>query len=182
LVTRTLGIVEQIQKVMTMQTSDTRVTANAPSDTTTTPKLNKPLLQQGAKGEAVVELQTLLRTWNTYSGPVDGIFGLEVKNAVIAYQHRVFLVEDGIVGALTWQALYTGAPVNMPVLSLGSRGASVTLLQRLLKTTKDYLGAIDGNFGSSTKTAVIAFQRRSALIADGIVGDRTWHALSKVPH
>lgn len=165
-----------------MQTSDTRVTANDRSNTTTTAKLNKPLLQQGAKGDAVVELQTLLATWNTYSGAVDGIFSLEVKNAVIAFQHRVFLVEDGIVGQLTWQALYTGMPVNMPILSLGSRGATVTLLQRLLKTTKDYLGAIDGDFGSNTKAAVIAFQKRSGLIADGIVGDFTWQALSKVPH
>lgn len=157
-----------------MQTSDTQLTPNA--------QLNKPLLQQGDKGEAVKELQKLLTNLGTYTGSIDGIFGSVVKKAVIAFQHRVFLVEDGIVGSLTWQALYAGGPVNMPILSQGSLGKTVLTLQGLLKTTKDYNGAIDGEFGFQTKTAVQAFQKYSGLVPDGIVGDRTWYALSKVPH
>ncbi len=157
-----------------MQTSDTQLTANA--------QVNKPILKQGDKGEAVKELQNLLTNLGTYTGSIDGIFGPVVKKAVIAFQHRVFLVEDGVVGSLTWQALYKGGPVNMPVLSQGSKGKTVSTLQGLLKTTKDYKGAVDGEFGSQTKTAVQAFQKRSGLVADGVVGDRTWYALSKVPH
>lgn len=157
-----------------MQTSDTQANAQA--------QINKPLLQLGARGEAVRELQVLLTNLAVYIGTIDSIFGRDVKSAVIAYQHRVFLVEDGIVGPLTWQALYAGGPVNMPILQQGSKGKTVLTLQRLLNTTKDYLGAIDGDFGSGTKAAVQAFQKRSGLVADGIVGDRTWNALSKVPH
>lgn len=157
-----------------MKTSDTQANAQA--------QINKPLLQLGARGEAVRELQVLLTNLAVYIGTIDGIFGRDVKSAVIAYQHRVFLVEDGIVGPLTWQALYAGGPVNMPILQQGNKGKTVLTLQRLLNTTKDYLGAIDGDFGSGTKAAVQAFQKRSGLIADGIVGDRTWNALSKVPH
>lgn len=156
-----------------MQTSETLAAAQL--------SLNKPLLQQGSRGEAVKELQTLLTKWGTYSSAIDGLFNLTVKNAVIAYQRRVFLVEDGIVGRLTWQALYIGAPVNMPVLQQGSKGRSVTLLQNVLASTKDYLAAIDGDFGPRTKAAVQAFQRRSNLVSDGVVADRTWHALSKIP-
>jgi peptidoglycan hydrolase-like protein with peptidoglycan-binding domain len=70
----------------------------------------------------------------------------------------------------------------MPILQQGSKGKTVLTLQRLLNITKDYLGAIDGDFGSGTKAAVQAFQKRSGLVADGIVGDRTWNALSKIPH
>lgn len=157
-----------------MQTSDTQATASA--------QINKPLLKQGARGEAVRELQTLLANLAVYTGTIDGIFTQEVKNAVIAFQHRVFLVEDGIVGSLTWQALYKGAPVNMPVLKQGSKGKTVLTLQRLLKTSNDYTGAIDGEFGLVTKQAVETFQKRLGLVVDGIVGDRTWEALSKVPH
>jgi len=164
-----------------MQTTDTQTTNNQ-ADIAAQAKLNKPLLQQGSKGDAVRELQNLLTTQGTYKGAIDGIFGSKVKQAVIDFQHRVFLVEDGIVGALTWQALFSGAPVNMLVLSQGSRGSRVVLLQNLLKSTKDYVGAIDGDFGPRTKTAVQAFQKRSSLVADGIVGDRTWFALSKIPH
>jgi peptidoglycan hydrolase-like protein with peptidoglycan-binding domain len=157
-----------------MQTSDIQVTAQSP--------IKKPVIQQGARGEVVRELEVLLTNLGVYKGAIDGVFGSEVKKAVIAFQHRVFLVEDGIVGPLTWQALYTDAPVNMPVLSQGSKGKTVLLLQRLLNSTKDYLGAIDGDFGTRTKQAVQAFQKRSDLVGDGIVGDRTWKALSQVPH
>jgi peptidoglycan hydrolase-like protein with peptidoglycan-binding domain len=160
-----------------MQTTDNKLSA-----ATLQALLNKPVLQQGSTGDAVKELQTLLTKWGTYKGLIDGIFGSQVKNAVIAYQHRVFLIEDGIVGSLTWQALFTGAPVNMPVLSQGSYGDAVLLLQRLLSSTKDYTSTIDGDFGSRTKKAVQAFQTRSNIAADGIVAYDTWYALSKIPH
>ncbi len=151
----------------------------------TTAQLNKPILQLGSRGEAVKELQTLLAHWQGYTdymGPFDGIFTSWVKKAVIAYQHQMFLDEDGIVGSLTWQALYKGAPVNMPVLQQGSKGKAVTTVQNVLKITGDYPGAIDGIFGVGTKAAVQAFQRRVGLTVDGIVSDRTWYALSTLPH
>lgn len=157
-----------------MQTSNIQVT--------TKEAIKKPVLKQGARGEAVREVQVILADLGIYKGSIDGVFDLDVKNAVITFQHRVFLVEDGIVGPLTWQALYTNAPVNMPVLTLGSKGKSVVLLQNLLNTTKDYLGVMDGIFGPLTKAAVQAFQKRSSLVEDGIVGERTWKALSNVPH
>ncbi len=155
---------------------------------TTTPRaktqaqLNKPVLRQGSKGKDVEELQKLLAHWQAFTGPINGSFGPQTENGVKAFQHRVFLVEDGIVGALTWQALYTGAPVNMPVLKRGSRGDAVIVLQGVLKETRDYTLGIDGDFGPGTEAAVKAFQKRSKLKEDGIVEEQNWHALSKVPH
>jgi peptidoglycan hydrolase-like protein with peptidoglycan-binding domain len=174
-----------------VQTSDSQAMNNASeieapdAQVSAEALINKPLLQQGSRGEAVKELQNLLAHWaiyTAYKGPFDGIFTQEVKRAVIAYQHQMFLVEDGIVGSLTWQALYKGAPVNMPVLREGSKGNAVITLQNVLKITGDYRNTVDGNFGPRTKTAVQAFQKRVGLVVDGIVGDRTWQALSKVPH
>ncbi|MEG4808488.1 peptidoglycan-binding protein [Microcoleus sp. F8-D3] len=142
----------------------------------------KPTLRRGSTGQAVKELQQLLFHWGYYFGAIDGIFGVYVENAVKGYQHRVFLAEDGIVGPLTWQALYSGAPVNMPILMIGSSGNAVKIVQNLLKLNGYYFGFVDGYFGVMTKVAVIQFQTIKGLPADGIVGSRTWHALSKLPH
>ena len=62
-------------------------------------------------------------------------------------------------------------------LKQGSRGDLVkTVQQKLIKW--GYLkGSADGIFGAKTKTAVIAFQKKNGLTADGIVGTRTAQAL-----
>ena len=58
-----------------------------------------------------------------------------------------------------------------PVLRMGDRGDWVEVLQRALRI------AADGDFGPGTKAAVIRFQKRAGLYADGIVGQRSWMAL-----
>ncbi|MGD2184136.1 peptidoglycan-binding domain-containing protein [Lusitaniella coriacea] len=156
------------------------MTAN--TQTTTTALFQKPILKHGSSGAEVVELQRLLAHWGYYYGLFDGIFNDIVEDAVKAYQHRVFLEEDGIVGPLTWKALYTGAPVNMPVLRRGSSGDAVRTLQNVLYLNGYYPYIIDGIFGPLTEVAVRSFQTDSGLVPDGIVGPRTWHALSKAYH
>jgi peptidoglycan hydrolase-like protein with peptidoglycan-binding domain len=154
----------------------------ANAEATTTTQLNKPILKRGSKGTAVVELQKLLTHWGYYFGPLNGEFDIDIEYAVKAFQHRVFLKEDGIVASLTWQALYSGAPVNMPILRRGSSGQFVKIVQEVLQMNGFYPYAIDGIFGSMTEVAVRSFQLNSGLPADGIVGPRTWYALSKLPH
>lgn len=149
---------------------------------TATTELRKPVLQIGSRGVAVVELQKLLANWEYYYGSFDGIFDIEVETAVKGYQHRVFLKEDGIVGSLTWKALHTGTPVNMPVLCSGSTGSDVKLVQTILQFSGRYPYEIDGIFGPVMQVAVRTFQRDSGLPADGIIGEQTWNALSKMPH
>lgn len=62
-------------------------------------------------------------------------------------------------------------------LTLGSRGERVALIQQRLKDWGDYQGAVDGVFGRGTYNAVVRFQRRSGLTADGRVGRKTAAAL-----
>ena len=62
-------------------------------------------------------------------------------------------------------------------LTLGSRGERVALIQQRLKDWGDYQGAVDGVFGRGTYNAVVHFQRRSGLTADGRVGRKTAAAL-----
>ena len=141
----------------------------------------QPQLQLGSQGKAVLELEKLLAKLQVYRQPAKGIFDKAVEFSVKLFQYRVFLTPDGIVGPLTWQALYTGSPVNMPVLKLGSSGAAVSTVQEVLTITKHYRGKIDGNFYTLTEQAVRAFQKSFGIKADGVVNQETWTALSQIP-
>jgi peptidoglycan hydrolase-like protein with peptidoglycan-binding domain len=159
----------------------------------TAAQLNKPVLKIGSKGDTVKELQKLLLDYGAYvyignSGAcvypglevVDGVFGPKTESAVKLFQGKMFLVQDGIVGNKTWQSLYKGAPVNMPVLRKGSTGAVVKQMQERLAIGGYDVGAIDGSFGNRTEAAVRKLQEATSLPIDGIVGDRTWFELSKI--
>lgn len=63
------------------------------------------------------------------------------------------------------------------VLKPGSKGGEVKEVQRRLKQWGYYKGEPDGIFGAGTKAAVIAFQKKNGLTADGIVGAATFRAL-----
>ncbi len=69
------------------------------------------------------------------------------------------------------------AAVATAVLRQGSKGDEVKEVQRRLKQWGYYSGSVDGVFGSGTKNAVIAFQKKNGLTADGIVGKSTYAAL-----
>lgn len=63
------------------------------------------------------------------------------------------------------------------MLKPGSKGGEVKEVQRRLKQWGYYKGEPDGIFGAGTKAAVIAFQKKNGLTADGIVGAATFRAL-----
>nr|MDD6335124.1 spore cortex-lytic enzyme [bacterium] len=59
------------------------------------------LLRRGSTGEQVRQLQTKLKDLGYYTGSIDGIFGSKTDAAVRAYQRKMGLVVDGIVGPAT---------------------------------------------------------------------------------
>ena len=63
------------------------------------------------------------------------------------------------------------------VLKQGSNGSEVREVQRRLKLWGYYNGSVDGVFGTGTKAAVISFQKKNGLKADGVVGKATYKAL-----
>jgi N-acetylmuramoyl-L-alanine amidase len=67
--------------------------------------------------------------------------------------------------------------LQVAVLKQGSKGNEVREMQRRLKLWGYYKGSVDGVFGASTKSAVIAFQKKNGLTADGVVGKSTYKAL-----
>jgi hypothetical protein len=66
------------------------------------------------------------------------------------------------------------------MLRMGAKGAAVRELQAVLLRA-GYTVKVDGDFGPSTKTAVIAFQKAHKIEADGVVGPQTQKALAIVP-
>jgi peptidoglycan hydrolase-like protein with peptidoglycan-binding domain len=79
-------------------------------------------------------------------------------------------------------ALAGGAvAASMPTVRNGSTGAAVSTLQATLNQKRGANLVVDGKFGALTSAAVIAFQRSQSLVADGIVGQKTWTALDAAP-
>lgn len=68
----------------------------------------------------------------------------------------------------------TALPLNAVALSkIGSRGAEVRNIQQRLKDWGYYKGSVDGIYGTATKNAVIKFQKKHGIAADGICGPKT---------
>ena len=59
----------------------------------------------GSLGNEVIELQKLLNSLGFNCGPVDGIFGIRTKLAVVKFQVVNGIPATGIVGPLTRAAL-----------------------------------------------------------------------------
>jgi peptidoglycan hydrolase-like protein with peptidoglycan-binding domain len=147
---------------------------------TTTVQTNKPILQFGAEGSAVRELQTLI--CNFYRAPVlniDGIFGNQTLKTVQEIQDRFFLTVDGVVGSKTWNVLINRKNAELPVLRVGSQGDLVRRVQQRLAINGYSLGAIDGAFGAKTEAAVKRYQADFHLTVDGVIGEKTWMQLSR---
>lgn len=69
------------------------------------------------------------------------------------------------------------AVLSVATLRQGSQGSEVKEVQRRLKKWGYYNGSVDGVFGAGTRAAVIAFQKKNGLTADGVVGRATYQAL-----
>lgn len=61
----------------------------------------------------------------------------------------------------------------MNLIKQGSKGADVKAVQFFLIGLGFYRGAVDGDFGPMTKTAVVGYQKSRGLVADGVIGNLT---------
>ena len=64
-----------------------------------------PLIRQGSRGVYVCIAQDALTTLGYDTGGLDGIFGSRTNNSVKSFQGRNNLVQDGLIGTLTWNSL-----------------------------------------------------------------------------
>lgn len=66
---------------------------------------DRATLRMGSKGPLVHWLQTELKEFGYHSGAIDGHFGRMTRDAVLAFQADNHLIEDGIVGNGTYEAM-----------------------------------------------------------------------------
>lgn len=104
----------------------------------------------------------------------------EKNGKVKTFQQRVFSMEEDAVTNNLEQQVNQNLPIALPELKKGSKGEMVMKAQRILKTTSDYIGYVDGDFGWVMEAAVQSFQRRSKVTITGIINDDTWNALNQI--
>ena len=182
---------------------DVEIVNDAPIQGITSSYPGTPL-RRGTTGPSVVTVQVMLnRISQSYPAipkipSVDGIFGARTEAAVRKFQEIFDLTVDGIVGKATWYAmvrLYTAVTRLSELRSQGQRfysnswaaeplnqgdqGIKVEHLQYMLSVLSAYIPEIpsvtvDGIYGSATRNAVIAAQRRFGLPQTGEVDFNTW--------
>ena len=137
-------------------------------------------LRKGATGSAVKDLQMKLKKLGFYNASIDGDYGDTTVAAVKAFQKKYNLTADGVAGSETLKKLdsaYKNADSNTSTdddsLRKGATGTAVKTLQTNLKKLGFYTAYVDGSFGSTTESAVKAFQKKYGLTADGVAGSAT---------
>ena len=158
------------------------------------------VLRQGSTGVHVEQIQFWLSGLAQFDSSipaiaVDGNYGPATKAAVVAFQTGAGLTANGVVGQVTWDALYAawvramsdvgGTAWPGVVLRRGDRGNDVRTVQFWLLVAAGNYSAlptltVDGSYGPATVTAVTAFQEFFGLTADGAVGRATWNKLKEV--
>lgn len=162
------------------------------------------VLKKGSRGPSVKILQYYLCFLSYFNlklpyVAVDGIFGDETRDAVLAFQSLYGLDVDGIAGIDTWdmiQNAYAGVLTSLPdeyrsyssllypgyIITTGASGKVVEQLQTYLKTIAANNPSIpdvtvDGYYGEETKKAVLAVQKLEGIEQNGQVGVLTWNAI-----
>ena len=137
-------------------------------------------LRKGVTGSAVKDLQTKLKKLGFYNASIDGDYGDTTVAAVKAFQKKYNLTADGVAGSETLKKLDSAcknADSNTSTdddsLRKGATGTAVKTLQTNLKKLGFYTAYVDGSFGSTTESAVKAFQKKYGLTADGVAGSAT---------
>ena len=150
-------------------------------------------LKQGSRGQDVIILQYLLNVISEYYPSVpavdqDGIFGSGTKAAVAAFQRMMRLDPDGIVGALTWKALYDtyqGIEQNIPSPGPESgtieytvvSGDSLWSIARRYGTTVDAIKSLNGLTGDLLRIGQvlkIPSEQSSQISYTVVPGDTLW--------
>lgn len=85
-------------------------------------------LSWGDRGETVRAAQQRLKQYGYYDGPVDGVFGQKTYDAVIWFQQKNNLRQDGVIGNATLAAL--GLPASREASS--GQESEVYTLARLV--------------------------------------------------
>lgn len=156
------------------------------------------VLRLGDSGIGVNKIQAYLNMFQQAgfirsSVTPDGQFGPRTQNAVKEFQLYARLTPDGIIGSLTWDAIFEvlkrmQVVTNIPLasasyyLSLGNYGIEVFKMQEYLNEISEKnpclkMIQVNGEFSPAMRIAVQQFQYLYGLVIDGIIGKNTWDTI-----
>lgn len=162
------------------------------------------VMREGDEDEYVLALQKKLYELGYLTVKPTGYYGSATVEAVKKFQQKKGLTADGIAGIATQKALYGSSYEPIPssrkvsddtktaatasasssssskryqVLMYGDEDEYVKKLQQALYDAGYLKAKPTGYFGEATLEAVIAFQKKKGLTADGIAGVATQKAL-----
>ncbi len=144
------------------------------------PKVNNTYVRNGASttGKIVKKLNTLetVKVTQSFTDP-SKVTWLKVQSGTSS--GWVLASQLSIKQKIPVKPKVT-VPTKYPNLKVGSKGTEVADMQRKLKTANFLKGDINGKFDSNTKTAVLVFQKKYKLKADGIAGPTTLSKLDSI--
>lgn len=164
-------------------------------------------LRHGMEGSSVEELQTVMAKLGYYQGVIDGIYDYDLRQAVLSFQRKHFIVAQegdlgaGVFGPQTrekfseeehrheiqvrikeaWDAFHFDER-----LEKGAKNESVLKLQEILVKAEFLEAYPTGYFGPQTQAALKEFQMYHGIIDDesdygaGKVGPNTREKLNEI--
>lgn len=127
------------------------------------------------KNENVALMQKLLKLFGYKIGKIDGVLGVNTRNAIEAFQADNDLKTTRFLDKATWEQLNIFESYGLVVK--GEINAKT--IQQALKAAGYNPGPIDGKWGNKTQTAIKNFQKAKRLKPDGRIGYKTLKELTK---
>ena len=129
----------------------------------------------GDENDEIMQYQQKLYQLGYLTTKPDGKYGNDTVTAVKRLQENNGLIADGYMGPATKELLMS-SEVSENAIKIGDSGDNVNNIQTYLKKL-GYLNGVTGYFGTDTYEAVVNFQKRNGLTADGKVGSQTINIL-----
>lgn len=136
-------------------------------------------LQKSDTGAWVTALQTRLKELGYLKGSVDGVYGNSTVSAVKLFEQAYGKTPTGIATVSLQKTLYDvdakpyekATPTPEPEyidLRSGDKGQRVMALQNRLEDLGYFSGDVDGNYGSSTVSAIKRFEKAYGKTQTGV--------------
>lgn len=126
------------------------------------------------KNPTLQEIQALLHIYGYNPGKIDGAMGARTRQAVEKFQKDNGLEVTRFVDDATWTKL----KVFKDTPFIKGKDLNIQYIQTILKQAGFSPGAADGKMGEQTKLAILKFQKKHDLKADGRIGYKTLSKLS----
>lgn len=148
----------------------------------------------------IEEIQVILKNEGYETGNTDGTMGKETRDAIKAFQESLGIKSTGYIDEMTLTQLEELRRAKEALEPKKGRSAKAKAsglketagssqgkefrpttrdIQSALKKAGFDPGPVDGKMGSKTRQAIKDFQKSKGLVPDGVVGPKTWSALSK---